>query len=216
MAGGSSFELSEQPVGAAEATRLVELRRMAVEDLFEARLRLGEHQALVGDLDAAVAAEPLRERRWAQLMLALYRCGRQADALRAYQRLRGVLAEELGLEPSEQTRTLEAAILVQDPRLAISGPGDHQTRSEIGRLPSGNVTFLFTDVEGSTQLFRRLGDRFVGVIEDHRRIIRAAVASHQGVEVNTKATGSSGVRGRSTGRRRMRGRPKESGQTQVA
>ena len=59
--GDPLFELSDQPVGVAEATRLVELRRMAVEDLFEARLRLGEHQALVGDLDAAVAAEPLRE-----------------------------------------------------------------------------------------------------------------------------------------------------------
>jgi class 3 adenylate cyclase len=187
--GDPLLELSDQPVGAAEATRLVELHRTAVEDLFEARLRLGEHQALVGNLDAAAAAEPLREKRWAQLMLALYRCGRQADALRAYQRLRGVLAEELGLEPSEQTRTLEAAILVQDPRLAISGAGDHETRPEIGRLPSGNVTFLFTDVEGSTQLFRTLGDRFVDVIEDHRQIIRGVVTSRQGVEVKTEGDG---------------------------
>ena len=76
-------DLADQPPGFAEATRLAELRRGARELLADARLAAGEHASLIGDLEAAVAAEPLRERRWAQLMLALYRSGRQAEALRA-------------------------------------------------------------------------------------------------------------------------------------
>ena len=79
-------DVADQPTGMAEAARLVEVCRACQELLVDARLAAGEHGSLIGDLEAAVAAEPLRERRWAQLMLALYRCGRQADALRAYQR----------------------------------------------------------------------------------------------------------------------------------
>ena len=75
-------DLADQLAGMAEAARLVELRRACEEFLVDARLAAGEQESLIGDLEAAVAAEPLRERRWAQLMLALYRCGRQADALR--------------------------------------------------------------------------------------------------------------------------------------
>jgi hypothetical protein len=73
-------------------------------------------------LEAAVAAEPLRERRWAQLMLALYRCGRQADALAAYQRMRRLLGVELGLDPSEQLAGLERAILGHDAALDVPRP----------------------------------------------------------------------------------------------
>ena len=100
-----------------ESARLTELHRTAQEHLWEARLASGEHRELVGDLEAAVAAEPLRERRWAQLMLALYRSGRQADALRSYQQLRARLREELGIDPSNEVRELESAILAQDPGL---------------------------------------------------------------------------------------------------
>jgi len=115
-------ELAGQPAGMAERARLAELRRGAEEALVDARLGLGEHAALVGDLEAAVAAEPLRERRWAQLMLALYRCGRQADALAAYQRMRRLLGEELGLDPSEQLAGLERAILGHDAALDVPRP----------------------------------------------------------------------------------------------
>ena len=76
------LELKDQPVGMAESARLTELRRAAEESLVDARLNAGEHAAMIGDLEAATGAEPLREKRWAQLMLVLYRCGRQADALR--------------------------------------------------------------------------------------------------------------------------------------
>jgi DNA-binding SARP family transcriptional activator len=108
----------------AAAARLEELRRGAEEDLADVRLALGEHQAAVADLQAGAAAEPLRERRWAQLMLALYRCGRQADALRAYRRLRDLLGRELGIEPSRELAVLEEAILVQKPELSWRPPDD--------------------------------------------------------------------------------------------
>jgi DNA-binding SARP family transcriptional activator len=111
------LELNDQPVGMAESARLAELRRAAEESLVDARLDAGEHAAIVGDLEAAISAEPLREKRWAQLMLALYRCGRQAEALRAFQRLATTLGEELGIEPSRELRELEQAILEQDQRL---------------------------------------------------------------------------------------------------
>ena len=110
-------DLADQFVGLTEGVRLAELRRSGEEQLFEARLQLGEHTLLVVDLEAAVGAEPLRERRWAQLMLALYRSGRQADALHAYGRLRDHLGEQLGTEPSADLRALEEAILLQKPEL---------------------------------------------------------------------------------------------------
>jgi predicted ATPase/class 3 adenylate cyclase len=182
-------DLADHPAGTAEIARLVELRRGGEELSADARLAMGEHNAVIGDLEAAVAAEPLRERRWAQLMVALYRAGRQADALRAYQRLRGALADELGLEPSGETRSLEAAILAQDPALELR-PQLAAISTSVGKgLPSGNVTFLFTDLEGSTRLFRQLRDRYPALLEQHRRIIRAAVDRRGGVEVSTEGDG---------------------------
>ena len=115
---GQGFtELTESPFGAPWATRLQELRRECEEDLVDARLAASDERPPVAELEMAVAAEPLRERRWAQLMLALYRDGRQADALRTFERLRTLLAEEIGIDPSAELRALEAAILVQDPSL---------------------------------------------------------------------------------------------------
>lgn len=103
-------------------TRLAELREAAVDDRVEWELRLGHHTALVGELEAVVAATPLRERRWGQLMVALYRCGRQGDALQAYQQVRKTLADELGVEPGPQLRDLERAVLAHDPALAAPVP----------------------------------------------------------------------------------------------
>jgi predicted ATPase/DNA-binding SARP family transcriptional activator len=186
-------DLADQPTGMAEAARLVELRRAGEELLVDARLAAGEHRSLIGDLEAAVTAEPLRERRWAQLMLALYRSGRQADALRAYQRLRTRLGHELGIEPSTELRALEQGILNQDPALQppaatttpVAGPP-----APVGQgLPSGNVTFVFTDVEGSTALFLRWGDRYPPLLDEHRRLVRTAVSDHGGSEVDTRGDG---------------------------
>jgi len=94
-----------------EASRLEELRLAALETRIEAQLQLGGDGALIDELEALVRVHPYRERLWRQLMLALYRVQRQADALAAYRRARDVLDEELGLEPSEELKALEQAIL---------------------------------------------------------------------------------------------------------
>ena len=100
-----------------EIRRLHELRAAADEELAEAQLALGEHEQLIGRLEALVASDPLRERRRAQLMLALYRAGRQAEALDVYQQLRERLVEDLGVDPSPQLQSLYKQILNQDDTL---------------------------------------------------------------------------------------------------
>ena len=95
-----------------------EQRSAVIEDRVEAVLSLGGHSELCSELEQLVAAQPLRERRWGQLMLALYRSDRQADALVAYGRARDLLLDELGLDPSAELQDLEARILNHDPTLA--------------------------------------------------------------------------------------------------
>ena len=102
---------------AAESGRLEDLRLAALEDRIDADLVLGRDAELVGEIEALLVAQPLRERLRGQLMLALYRSGRQADALDVYEDGRRVLVEELGLEPSPALRRLERQILDQDPAL---------------------------------------------------------------------------------------------------
>jgi len=103
---------------AAEATRLDEARLDAVEELVEAELASGWPSEALASLEPHVAANPFRERAWGQLMVALYHLGRQAEALRAYQRLRALLREELGIDPTPVLADLEARILRHDPTLA--------------------------------------------------------------------------------------------------
>ena len=98
----------------AERSRLEELRALATEDRAEAVLALGDHARAATDLEALIAAHPLRERCWELLLLALYRGGRQAEALRRYQEVRSLLVGELGVEPGPALRALEAAILRQE------------------------------------------------------------------------------------------------------
>jgi DNA-binding SARP family transcriptional activator/WD40 repeat protein len=115
----------DAPFAAGERTRLAELRAAAHAALLEARLELGRHAEVVGDLQALVAEDPLREDWWRLLVLAFYRSGRQGDALAALQRARRVLADELGADPGPQLRALERAVLAQDPGLdapATAGP----------------------------------------------------------------------------------------------
>jgi predicted ATPase/DNA-binding SARP family transcriptional activator len=125
--GPALAEVREERWAAGAAVRLEELRLVAVERLLTARLALGEHADLCAELESLVGEHPLREALWGQLVLALYRSGRQADALRAYQRLRETLAEELGIEPSRELVELENAVLRQDRSLDLGvvarGPG---------------------------------------------------------------------------------------------
>ena len=104
------------------ARRLEEIRLAAIESKIDAELALGRHESVVPELDELVGRHPLRERLQAQRMLALYRCGRQCDALAAYHGLRQVLDEELGIEPSVPLQQLHRAVLAQDPDLAWDPP----------------------------------------------------------------------------------------------
>ena len=108
--------------GAAEGDRLDELRRMATEDLIDSRLAGEDPSRLVPKLEAMVREEPMRERRWGQLMVALYRAGRQAEALQVFARAREVLVGELGIEPGPELQRLQAAILSHDPQLERGRP----------------------------------------------------------------------------------------------
>jgi predicted ATPase/DNA-binding SARP family transcriptional activator len=129
-------DLADEHLAEAEHARLHELRRLAVEDRADADLAAGRHDAIVGQLQGLVAAEPLRERRTAQLMLALYRSGRQADALRAYQATRDVLREELGIEPGAELRRLELAVLAQDAELDAPRPAVERSGVQTGAAPA--------------------------------------------------------------------------------
>ncbi|WP_246219802.1 AfsR/SARP family transcriptional regulator [Phytoactinopolyspora halotolerans] len=149
-------ELPPTPRARAEVTRWVEAHESAVDDRIDVLLASGQAAELIGDLESAVAETPLRERRWAQLCLALFRAGRQGDALGAYHRARAVLAEELGVEPGAELRRLEAAILAHDASLDIQPPsptvrhGPHRppertrtaTREPAAGMPTVPTTFV--------------------------------------------------------------------------
>src|SRR3954469_4726550 len=117
--GPTLADLAYEPFAQAEIARLADLRVAADEQLIDAKLALGRHGDVVGQLERLVEEHPYRERLRAQLMLALYRADRQADALQAYQDARRQLVEELGIEPGERLREIEAAVLAQDPGLAL-------------------------------------------------------------------------------------------------
>lgn len=124
-------EFTFEPFAQAEIARLTELRLRIVEDRFDADLALGRHHEAVGRLETLVGEHPLRERIWGQLMLALYRCGRQAEALRSFGRLRQVLAEQLGIDPSHDLVRLEEAILLQKPELDWARPPAPPARARL-------------------------------------------------------------------------------------
>ena len=121
--GSALADFTYEPFAQGEIARLEELRLATVEERIDAELALGHGPELVGELEALVAKHPYRERPRGQLMLALYRAGRQADALAAYQETRKLLVEELGIEPSPALQRLESAILRQEPELeALAEP----------------------------------------------------------------------------------------------
>jgi DNA-binding SARP family transcriptional activator len=116
-------DLELEPFARFEIQRLEELRLLAIEERIEAELAIGCHSGLCPELEALVCDHPLRERLRGQLMLALYRCGGQADALESYRSRRSLLVEELALEPGPQLRELERAILKPDAALELPRPG---------------------------------------------------------------------------------------------
>jgi class 3 adenylate cyclase len=161
--GEALAEFAYEPFAAGEIQRLAELRLAARELLLQARVELGGHAESVPDLEALVREHPLRESLRRLLMLALYRSGRQADALAAYQDARAALVDELGLEPGHALQELERAILRQDPALdparPVAAPAAPVPPPAPAR-PTGEVrktvTVLFCDVVASTRLAARL------------------------------------------------------------
>jgi DNA-binding SARP family transcriptional activator/tetratricopeptide (TPR) repeat protein len=142
-------DVADEPFAAAEIRRLEELRLAALELAIERDLDAGRHRDVVGELDSLVAAEPLREQLHAQRMLALYRSGRQADALEAYRQARKGLVDAIGVEPGPELRRLHEAILVQDP--ALEAPA-----AEAVKLPPG--------LDAGTPLAGREAPRRLGAV----------------------------------------------------
>ncbi|MBA2331947.1 MAG: ABC transporter substrate-binding protein [Actinobacteria bacterium] len=128
--GAPLSDLARQPFADLEVRLLEELRLAAQEDRLESDLALGRQHELIPELEALIRQHPLRERLHEQLILALYRAGRQADALQAYADTRRLLVEELGIEPRRSLKSLERAILVQDPALDIAPPSAEPAHSE--------------------------------------------------------------------------------------
>lgn len=153
-------DLIDEPFVTASAARLDELRVVAAEERIERLLVLGRHEDAVPELEVLVARYPLRERLRAQQMLALYRCGRQADALAAYGAARLLLAEELGVDPGPELRALEQDILQQAPGLVVPA---------IGPAPVADVAPEPLAARSST---RRLAAALAGIV-----VVVAAVAA---------------------------------------
>jgi len=152
-------DLTYETFATDEIARLEELRLDALAERIQADLALGRAQQIVPELEALVRQNPLRERLRGQLMLALYRSGRQAEALETYQRARRDLVEELGIEPSEELRELQQSILRQDAALAL-----RRTQREPGGKPSnyGQLPQWLTPLIGRSQELIQICDLLRG------------------------------------------------------
>jgi DNA-binding SARP family transcriptional activator/class 3 adenylate cyclase len=200
--GPALAEFTYQPFAQREITTLEELRLVSIEERAEADLALGRHGQLVAELEALVAEHPFRERLRGQLMVALYRAGRQAEALAVYREARQALAEELGIEPGPELRQLEGAILRQDPALdlepsheaALAAPGKplHPVPGTAAAEPwlSGErrtVTVVFVDLavshgagdgadpEARWRIVARSIDLAAGVLRHHGATVEELV-----------------------------------------
>ncbi|WP_432206456.1 BTAD domain-containing putative transcriptional regulator [Mycobacterium paraffinicum] len=175
-------ELPDSRRGTSEKTRWIEGHAALVEDRADALLATGRAAEIIGELEAAVTDAPLRERRWGQLMLALYRAGRQGEALGAYQRARTLLADELGVDPGPELRRLEAAIVAQDSSLEM--PAAQQV-SSVTRA----VTFLLTDIEGSTAAWEADAAAMAVALARHDELVEQVVTSRGGRLIKTRGEG---------------------------
>ena len=175
-----------------EITRLEELRISVVERRIQADLELGQHRALVGELDALVQAHPWREGLRAKLMLALYRSGRQADALGAYGEIREMLADQLGIDPNPALQALELAILNQSPELenwnterlgpAVARPSSGATRPATRTpLPARLANRPTVGVVGRETELQVIADAYKHVVEnDGQEILLVSGEAGQG------------------------------------
>jgi predicted ATPase/DNA-binding SARP family transcriptional activator len=166
-----------------EASRLERLREVAVKERFDTLLALGRHSDCLADLAAAVAHAPLDEQLSTQLALARYRSGQVSEGLGELSALRRRLADELGISPGADVVELERRMIERSPDLDRPSSQERPGAGGVDRrLPTGTVTFLFTDVEQSTRMLGELGDHgYAEVLAEVRAIISAAVEDVAGV-----------------------------------
>jgi DNA-binding SARP family transcriptional activator/CheY-like chemotaxis protein len=202
------------PFVEAAGARLTELRLGAVEDRIDAELALGRHAALVAELEQMARRHPLRERPRAQLMIGLYRCGRQAEALASYRETRALLRDELGIEPGARLRELEQAVLRQDPGLAwrpppmtgaqavaakVESAKAEPAKAEAGER-SGRVLVVDDTAINRTLLAAAvagLGHQ-VETAEDGHRALELLRAAHSGPGIEGQRTEGQGTEGQRT------------------
>ena len=187
--GPALADVAFEPFAPPEVARLEELRAAALEDRVEADLALGRGLELVAELEALVAREPLRERLRAQLMLALYRTGRQGEALDAYREGVRTLDDELGLRPGPELERLQQAILDHDPELLQSAPAAEEAVLEVERRRA-TATILVADLAGSARLRAQVGDEDADAVrQGHDRRLRDVLAAHGGTGVKAFGDG---------------------------
>ena len=182
-------EFSDAAWAQPEIARVEGLRVAALETCIELEMRAGSFEAVIPELEALVREYPLRERIWALFIRALYRAGRQADALRAYDALRRTLVEELGIEPSAQLAELQRAVLEQQAPFDDAEPSVSVLRPE--HRPLGVVTFLLTDLVGSTALWEAMPDAMTDAVVLHNEVIARAVRDHGGTFLKARGEGDS-------------------------
>src|SRR5437773_1395325 len=185
--GSALADLRLEGFAAREAERLDERRLATLLERIEVDLELGRHAELVGELEALVAAHPLQERLRALLMLALYRSGRQADALELYRATRRLLADELGLDPSPELQRLERLVLTHDAEL---DPPRFEARVELPPAPTPppeperlrrTVSVVFGDLADSTSLGERLDPESLhGVLDRYSETCADVLERHGG------------------------------------
>lgn len=197
----------EMPSPHSEAIRLRELRMNALEARIEIELGMGRDSELIGELESLTSSHPLRERLWGMLMIALYRSHRQGDALRAYQRARQVLGEELGIEPTSNLIDLEERILLHDPDLMLEPAPRHNIpeplssfvgrREELNRVRklianSRLVTITGAAGSGKTRLALKVARGGVASFPDGTWLIRLSPI-RDGSQVATEILGVMGL-----------------------
>jgi predicted ATPase/class 3 adenylate cyclase len=179
-------EFADEEFASVEVTRLTELHSCAVEEYAAMLVQTGRAGDALSMVEAKLAVEPFRERLRAVLMLALARTGRPVEALRAFDTYRRVLADEVGVLPSADLRALNDQILREHPDLGWRRPSDPFLDDP---LPTGTVTFLFSDLVRSTQLWEEHPEAMKRALARHDALLRDAIEAHSGKVVKTTGDG---------------------------